>query len=88
MEASYARGRSICEREQVVVLDQLNSNVRDKTLCLGRLGVFEGSCRELCVEFWQGWERLEYDLHRWVGSWHFKRKGKSVWTPFVLGRYF
>lgn len=53
MEASYARGRSICEREQVVVvLDQLNSNVRDKTLLLGRVGgFFEGSCRELFLSF-------------------------------------
>ena len=49
MEASYARGRSICEREQVVVvLDQLNSIVGDKTLLLGRLGAFlKGHCREL-----------------------------------------
>ena len=55
MEASYARGRSICEREQVVVvLDQLNSNVGDEILLLGRVGAFLKGHAESCFEFWLG----------------------------------
>lgn len=58
MEASYARGRSICEREArehvVVVLDQLTSNVRDKILLLGRVGGFLKGDAESCFEFWLG----------------------------------
>ena len=50
-------GGAFCERGQVdVVLDQLNSNVGEKTLCLVGLGLFEGLCRVVCG-FWQGWER-------------------------------
>ena len=52
MEASSARGRSICEREQVVVvLDQLNSNVRDKTFVAWSVGGFLKGHAESCLSF-------------------------------------